>query len=441
MSVRTGLLTLGGVSLVLALLGHFNTALGVAPYLLVLATTALFWITQATSWNILSGYAGYFSFGQAAYVGVGAYSVAVLTGRQGVSYWVAIAVGGLLGVLVALVVGAIAFRLGSLRGEIFALLTLAVPFILAAFVRINRDIDGGLGTTLPLPRYPDWVGDFQHLIFFLMLGVATLAVGVALATHGSRLGRGLAAVHDNEDAAEVLGVPTFRYKMAAIVLSGLLGGLGGALLAVRNGAVQPELVFTLTVPLFVIVMSVLGGRRHWAGPVIGAVFVSVLQDELAALALEQWANVILGAVLVVFVVAAPDGLLGRLRSRPWLPVGVFMVVLVALMATGQYTELDGLFYAMLAAIIVAVVVDRLRPVTPAAAAIVVEPSARTHRRPRSRCPSSRGRPARPAGAGHGDRRVPQLRRGARAAATSRCRSRRARSSAWSGRTAPARRRW
>jgi branched-chain amino acid transport system permease protein len=363
MSLRKGLAALVGVSLLLAILAHFNTSLGIAPYLLVLSTSVLFWVIQATSWNILSGYAGYFSFGQAAYVGVGAYSVAVLTGRHGVSYPVSVVVGGLLGALLALTTGAIAFRLGSLRGEIFALLTLAVPFILAAFVRINRDIDGGLGTTLPLPSFPDWIGDFQHLIFLLMLAVATLAVGTALAVQGSRLGRGLFAIHDNEDAAEVLGVPTFRYKMIAIVLSGALGGLGGALLAVRNGAVQPELVFTLTVPLFVIVMAVLGGRRHWAGPVVGAAFVTVLQDELAAQKLDQWGNIILGAVLVVFVVAAPDGLFGRLRVRPWLTVGVFVPVLAGLLLSGQYTELDAILYAMVAAIVVAVGYDRLRPVS------------------------------------------------------------------------------
>jgi branched-chain amino acid transport system permease protein len=154
MSVRGGLSGLVGVGLVLAVLAHFNTSLGIAPYLLVLATSVLFWVIQATSWNILSGYAGYFSFGQAAYVGVGAYSVAVLTGRHGVNYPVSVLVGGLLGALLAAITGAVAFRLGALRGEIFALLTLAVPFILAAFVRINRGVDGGLGTTLPLPDFP-----------------------------------------------------------------------------------------------------------------------------------------------------------------------------------------------------------------------------------------------------------------------------------------------
>jgi branched-chain amino acid transport system permease protein len=211
MTVHKGLLSLAGVSLLIGLAGLFNTSIGVAPYLIVTLGTVLFWVTQATSWNILSGYAGYFSFGQGAYLGVGVYTMAVMTGRHGVPYLISIPVGGLLSALLALVIGAIAFRLRSLRGEIFALLTLAVPFILAAIARINADIDGGQGTTLRTPAFPDWVGDFQHLVFLLNLAIATIAVGTALAIHGSRFGRGLAAIHDAEDAAEVLGVPTFRY--------------------------------------------------------------------------------------------------------------------------------------------------------------------------------------------------------------------------------------
>src|SRR5262249_52333596 len=154
-----------------------------------------------------------------------------------------------------------------------------------------------------------------HMLFYLSLIVATLAVGVALAVHGSRFGRGLAAVHDAEDAAEVLGVPTFRYKMFAIVLGGVLGGMSGAVVAMQIGFVTVESVFGLTIPLFVIVISVLGGRRHWLGPVIGAVLVVVLQDRLAAGGLESWENIVMGALLAGLVVVAADGLYGRLRAR------------------------------------------------------------------------------------------------------------------------------
>ncbi len=320
-------------------------------------STVLFWISQATSWNLLSGYAGYFSFGQGAYLGIGAYTMAVMTGRHDVDYLISIPVGGLLAGVLALLVGAVAFRLRSLRGEIFALLTLAVPFILAAIARINSEIDGGQGTTLRTPPLPDWIGDFQHLMFLLNLVVATLALGVALAVHGSRFGRGLAAVHDAEDAAEVLGVPTFRYKMIAIVLGAVLGGMSGALLAMSTGYVVVESIFTLSIPLFVILICVLGGRRHWLGPVIGAVFLVVLQDRLVVGGLGSWRDIILGALLAGLVVLAPEGLYGRLRAQPWLALGSFLVVCVGLLLSRYYADLDAVLYGMLAAAMVATVGD------------------------------------------------------------------------------------
>jgi len=367
MTVLKGLLSLLGVSVVIGVAGLFNTS-----FLIVIMATVLFWITQATSWNILSGYAGYFSFGQGAYLGVGVYAMAVLTGRHGVPYLVSIPVGGLLGGLLALVIGAIAFRLRSLRGEIFALLTLAVPFILAAIARINADIDGGQGTTLRTPGFPDWVGSFQHLMFLLNLVIATIAVGVALAIHGSRFGRGLAAIHDAEDAAEVLGVPTFRYKMVAIVASGLLGGASGALFAMSQGYVVVESVFTLYFPLLVILICVLGGRRHWLGPVIGGTFLVVLNDRLVVGGLAGWRDIILGALLAGLVVLAPAGLYGRLRARPWLALAAFAVVFLAALLSGYYAELDAVLYGMLAAAVVATLAGRFRP-PPKAAPVAPRP--------------------------------------------------------------------
>jgi branched-chain amino acid transport system ATP-binding protein/branched-chain amino acid transport system permease protein len=356
-TVPRRLAILVGAMVLIGVLGQFNAAIGLAPYNIVVLYTVLFWISQATSWNLLSGYAGYFSFGQGAYLGIGAYTMAVMTGRHNVDYLISIPVGGLLAGVLALLVGAVAFRLRSLRGEIFALLTLAVPFILAAIARINSEIDGGQGTTLRTPPSPDWIGDFQHLMFLLNLVVATLAVGVALAVHGSRFGRGLAAVHDAEDAAEVLGVPTFRYKMIAIVLGAMLGGISGALLAMSSGYVVVESVFTLSIPLFVILICVLGGRRHWLGPVIGAAFLVVLQDRLVVGGLGSWRDIILGALLAGLVVLAPEGLYGRLRAQPWLALASFLVVCVGLLLSGYYAELDAVLYGMLVGAMVAIAGD------------------------------------------------------------------------------------
>src|SRR5204863_68268 len=165
-----------------------------------------------------------------------------------------------LAALLAVAVGALAFRLGSLRGEIFALLTLAVTFTLSTTARISTWIDGGQGIAIPVPDYPDFLGTFQEMIYRLALLVATLAVVVAYLIYKSRLGSGLFAIRDEESVAEELGVPTFRHKMIAITVSGFLGGLSGAVAAAQIGYLTPESIFSLTVPLFVIVMSVLGGR-------------------------------------------------------------------------------------------------------------------------------------------------------------------------------------
>lgn len=339
----------------LAAFGYLAPDLDVPSFYLVLLGSMFFWVSQATSWNLLSGYAGYFSFGQAAFVGVGAYSTAVLTGRHNVNFFLTLPVAAALSALLALGIGVVAFRLSSLRGEIFALLTLAVPFILAAFARINRSIDGGLGTTLPASGYPDAFGTFQQFQYLLALVVAAVAVAAAFVVQHTRTGRALAGVHDAEDVAEVIGVPTFRYKMIAIAVSGVIGGVSGCVYALQIGFVTVESIFTLTIPLFVIVMSVLGGRSHWLGPVIGAVLVATLEDRLSSHGLEEWNAIIMGAILAVLVAAAPDGLYARLRAHPLPALVACVAVGGTLGVINVWGELlDWLLAGALAAVVAAI---------------------------------------------------------------------------------------
>jgi branched-chain amino acid transport system permease protein len=327
-----------GVAL-LAALPFVRESLGLTGFYIVLLYTIFFWTAQATSWNILSGYAGYFSFGQGAFVGVGAYTAAVLSGRHGWSYFYTLPVAGAFSLVLALLIGALAFRLGSFRGEIFALLTLAVPFILSSLARLNTTIDGGQGIIMPTPDYPDWIGEFQDFLYLLSLAIAALAVGIAYAIQHSRFGWALTSIRDSEDVAEGLGVPTFRYKMLAIAASGLIGGISGAAYAQQIGFVTVQAVFGLTIPLFVIVMSVLGGRTHWLGPVIGATFIVLLQDRLVVAGLESWRLIIFGSILAFVVVAAPEGLQARLRTRPVLSLGAFAVLAGGSVLIGVSDEL------------------------------------------------------------------------------------------------------
>ncbi|HJR87169.1 MAG TPA: ATP-binding cassette domain-containing protein, partial [Acidimicrobiia bacterium] len=332
-----GWIPLAAIALAIGLLPWLRELTGFPASYLVLLSAVLFWTAQATSWNILSGYSGYFSFGQGAFYGVGVYTLAVLVGRHGQSWWLALLLGGLAGLVLALVIGTIAFRLRSLRGEIFALLTLAIPFILAAIARVTDSIDGGQGIILPVPDYPDFFGPFQQFIFWLSGAVAVLALVIAYAMVETRYGWALFAIHDDEAVAEGLGVPTFRHKMIAIAANGLIAGLSGAVSALQVGFISPEGTFNLRVPLFVIVMSVLGGRLFWAGPAVGALYVVTLQNRLAG-GFEGWSLIILGAVLVLLVLFAPEGIMARFVRRPWTIVAVAAGVLAALALYGEWGD-------------------------------------------------------------------------------------------------------
>ena len=247
-----------------------DSASGCPVFYLVFLASVLFWVAQATSWNILSGYSGYFSFGQGAFFGVGAYTTAVLIGRHGSTSSLTLPVAGACSALgLALVIGALAFRLRSLRGEIFALLTLAVPFILApSSASAPMPSTAGRGSSCRSRRSPTALGGFQDFLYLLSAGDRAARRRRRL-RRSSTLGIGWAlfAIRDAEDVAEGLGVPTFRLQDARHRRHRLHRRAGRcACIALQIGLRHRRGVFGLTVPLFVIVMSVLGGRSHWAGP-------------------------------------------------------------------------------------------------------------------------------------------------------------------------------
>jgi ABC-type branched-subunit amino acid transport system permease subunit len=331
------LLQVGGllaVAVALAFVPNLQNATDFPAFYIVYLYFLFFWIAQSTSWNILSGYSGYFSFGQGAFYGLGVYTAGDLVAREGMNYFLTIPIAGVLGGALAAAVGWLAFRLGSLRGEIFALLTLAVTFTLSAIAQLSTWVDGGQGIALTVPDYPAFLGDFQDLIYRLGLAVATLAVITAFLIQNSRFGWGLFSIRDQESVAEELGVPTFRYKMLAITISGCIGALSGAVAAQQIGYLTPDGVFNLTVPLLVIVMSVLGGRRHWLGPVIGALLIYSLQERMVNSGFDEWGQVVMGAILVVMILFVPEGLYERMRTRPRRAVAAGVALVVGTVAAG-----------------------------------------------------------------------------------------------------------
>jgi len=306
--VVIGILASGGVLACVPLLGlpaFYESVL----YLM------LHWIILATSWNILSGYSGYFSFGHGAFFGTGIYTTAVLTAKFDWPFLATLPLAAALAALLGVALGAVVFRVRSVRGEVFALLTLAVTFVLATIV-LNTPVDGGPGVYLSAVPVPP-IGPTQPGTFYLLaLAGAVAALLTAYLVQHSRLGVGLFAIHDDEDAAEVMGVPTYRYKLVALALSCALAGVAGGIHALFISYVTTSEVFSITVPLTVVLMSVLGGTRHWAGPAVGATVITALLYAFTKGDLALAGKATTGAVLIASILFMPEGIVPRLlRGR------------------------------------------------------------------------------------------------------------------------------
>jgi branched-chain amino acid transport system permease protein len=205
------------------------------------------------------------------------------------------------------------FRLRRLRGELFALLTLAVTFVIATII-LNTPIDGGGGifmSAVPLPGLMPTPTGTIYLLGFLIC-VATLAI--AWKTAHSRLGMGLFAIHDDEDVAEAKGVPTLRYKLIAFALSAAIAGAVGGVHAMYVGFITVSGTFELTVPLYVVLMSVLGGARSWFGPAIGAAIITALLYAFISGGEAMVGRAIVGVILIAAILWLPDGFVPAARN-------------------------------------------------------------------------------------------------------------------------------
>jgi branched-chain amino acid transport system permease protein len=288
--------------------------LGMPNHLESLLYVVFFWITLATSWNLMSGYSGYFSFGHGAFFGLGMYGMSTFAGKLGFGFWTSAFLSGLCASLLALALGALVFRLKKIRGESFALITLAVTFVLATLI-VNTPIDGGPGVYLMGVQVP-MIGPSASSSFYLLGFLMVVAsVWCSRQLFHSQSGLALLAIHDDEDVAEVHGVPTFALKMKAFALSGFFAGMMGSIHALYVSYVTVSETFSITVPLTVVLMSILGGARQWAGPMLGAVLITFLLNAFTEGTSALYGRILIGVILTVSVLIMPEGLLGTWQAK------------------------------------------------------------------------------------------------------------------------------
>jgi branched-chain amino acid transport system permease protein len=303
-----------GIVLVVALLMAWLPALGIPAFYDSFFYIIFYWISLATSWSLLSGYAGYFSLGHAAFLGVGMYTSATLAVKFNWPFLATIPVAAALAALLGCGIGALVFRLPRLRGELFALMTLAVTFVVATVI-LNTPIDGGSGVYLSAVPVPALIASQTGSIYLLGLIMCTASLLIAWFVSHSKLGLGLYAISDDEDVAEVKGVPTFRYKMIAFALSAGIAGAVGGVHSIYVGFITVGETFGIGVPLSVILMSVLGGARHWLGPAIGATLITIALFGFTSAGYAEIGRATIALLLIVAILGLPEGIIPSILRR------------------------------------------------------------------------------------------------------------------------------
>jgi branched-chain amino acid transport system permease protein len=268
------------------------------------------YILLATAWNILGGYTGYVNFGTGAFFALGAYTSVVLIRAVHAPLPVQILAGGLVSGLLGLGIGYLTLRL---RGVFFSISTLALA-VVAETMMVNWEYVGGSkGISVIRPSPMAFFANYAEFLFVVMGVLALGAITIAWLIEHSRIGRGFAAIRDNEEAAECMGVPTLRLKLLATTVSGALMGIAGAPFPYYITFVEPASTFNLSYAVNSLAMPMVGGTSSWVGPIIGAVLLGTVQ-QLATVTISSELNLlIVGVVLVLFVVLAPEGILGLLR--------------------------------------------------------------------------------------------------------------------------------
>ena len=283
-------------------------------YFRFVLSTVPIWAVMGISWNIFSGYTGLVSFGHAAFFGIGAYTVVILSLNFDVSPVIGIPLGCLGGLIAGILIGYPTFRL---KGVYFALAMLAYPLTLLYIFEWL----GYQEPTIPMRTGAEglWHMQFENPYYNIVVSVAImcLAVWVSHKIHSSRFGLSLTAIKQNEAAAESAGLDSTKWKLRSIMVSGALAGLAGGWYAALVLVVTPNSVFGMLTSSQAMIVTLFGGVSTVWGPVIGSLVLIPTSEIIQATVGEKLHGihgVLLGVAIILMMIFAPDGILTKLKS-------------------------------------------------------------------------------------------------------------------------------
>ena len=294
-----------------------------SSYALTIFILILFYGFLGQAWNIVGGYAGQLSAGHAAFVGIGAYTSALLSTEWGLTPWLGMFVGAALATALGAIIGYLGFRFG-LRGFYFVLLTVAFAEVCRILVSNIDALGGALGLYITFTGNPrQFQFQDQRAYYYIALALMLAATGVAALIERRRFGIYLTAIREDEGACEALGVDTFKYKMLAMLVSSFLTGLGGTFYAFYLFSLQPNTVFGIPLSVEIIIRPIIGGTGTLLGPILGSFILTPLgelsRQYFGQSGLHGAHLIVYGVLLVSVVLFLPQGAypyLRRLFKRP-----------------------------------------------------------------------------------------------------------------------------
>jgi branched-chain amino acid transport system permease protein len=302
-----GILKKAILSLIILVFLAILPLLGLPIYYISFFFTVFLYVVLASSWNIIGGYTGYLSFGHVAFLGIGAFTSAVVMRDLHLSPVGVLFSSILAGIISSLVAVLFGYPSLKLRGPYFAVITLCFVIVVSLVIRNLHFFGGPDGLWLKAMDLPIRV--IRSIFFEVMLLIMVLSLLLGLWVKQSRFGAGLRAIREDEEVAQTMGVNAAKLKIIAFGLSAFFPGMAGGVYAYHLTYIHSYIVFDVSVSILVVLMTVFGGGGTWFGPIIGAISLTVVNEILSTFLRAEFARIIYGALFVGVVIFMPNGIM------------------------------------------------------------------------------------------------------------------------------------
>lgn len=293
--------------IIVILVGLLVVKLVSGLYFFYVAYAILQIVALAAAWNILGGYTGYVNFGVGGFFAAGAYTSIILLKNFDVPFIVAMLAAGSVSAVLGLLIGYLSIRV---RGIYFSISTIAVSMVIQMIVLNTTYLGGAKGFKIIRPPAAPPFSNYMEFLFLVMLVISFLAVIISRRIEKSWIGRCFLAIKDSEEAAETSGVATLKLKVFATVISCSLMGLAGAPYPYFITLLEPYSAMALSVGVYTVAAVFVGGKGCWFGPIIGAIILGGLQQSVTVMISSSWNILVVGVLIIIFVLLAPNGMVG-----------------------------------------------------------------------------------------------------------------------------------